>query len=171
METTISERGFRICLVFLVGLLPFICQTIMSTQTSASIATTTAVPTYEPSPTPRLLVPFHVDFDPDRWKWSIEDGTLLLAHCQIPHCTIGLTQGRGLPPDWSVEHNRKTLGQEEYDVTKVSHQGQLQYVTYCNTWGVYNCFKVSVRDGAESCIQDAELVLSTYHHSDYQRKP
>jgi hypothetical protein len=110
--------------------------------------------------------PLKLEFDPVLWDWKIDNGYTVLAHRQIPHCKISQTVGRGLTPDWSVEHSRKILGKEEYDVSVAIYKGQPKFVSYCNTWGFYNCLRVDFQEQAEICINDAELVISTYIHSD-----
>ena len=109
--------------------------------------------------------PLKLEFDPVLWEWKIENRYIVLAHRQMPHCKISQTSGRGSTPDWSVEHTRKILGKEVYAVSLAIYKGQPKFVTYCNTWGFYNCFQVDFQEQMETCIKDAELVISTYVHS------
>lgn len=120
--------------------------------------------------TPKVPELFAVTFDANKWLWGVTEQNIgALMHRKIMRCNITLTAGHGLSPDWSVEHSHKVLGLEEFDVNAVSYEDRLQYITYCNSWGFYNCFQVSVPDTSGVCVQDAEQVLATYHHSEHSK--
>lgn len=135
-----------------------------SISSTATNTKTASVSTDEPTLSWPYF-PLKLEFDPVLWEWKIENRYTVLAHRQMPHCKISQTSGRGLTPDWSVEHSRKILGKEVYDVSVAIYKSQPKFVTYCNTWGFYNCLQVDFQEQAEICIKDAESVISTYIHS------
>jgi hypothetical protein len=63
--------------------------------------------------------------------------------------------------DWSVEHSREVLGDNEYDKSTVMNgEDQLQYINYCIVGFDYG-FHITLGKNVDSCIQDTEQVLAT----------
>src|SRR5512138_1073069 len=101
------------------------------------------VPTYLGESTPGYS--FRVTYDPDIWALTTDQfGFPALAHRQIPVCVITVTSGRGLPADMTVEHDILHTGKVSFDVSKVSENGVLKFVTYVGGDGtIITGFEVS----------------------------
>jgi hypothetical protein len=75
---------------------------------------------------------------------------------------ISVTTGRGLPPSLTVEHELLSAGEITYDVSRVSENGALKFVTFAGGDGtIFTAFQVDLQQEAEECFADALTVLST----------
>src|SRR5512133_3290237 len=121
----------------------------------------TGLPTYPADSDPGLL--FRVDYDPDLWAQTEGNfGDIVLAHRNIEYCTITPWGGRGLPPDWKVEHEFRYIGSAGFDVSTVLFQGETKFVAYVGgDRHVLTGFQVTFTDQKEQCLQDAEAVFGT----------
>lgn len=119
------------------------------------------VPTYPGESTPGYS--FRVSYDPDLWALTTDQfGFPALAHRQVPACVISVTSGRGLPGDMTVEHDILHIGKVSFDVSKVSENGVLKFVTYVGGDGtIITGFQVSFEQLADECLLDAQTVLAT----------
>jgi hypothetical protein len=106
---------------------------------------------------------FKVEFLPEVWELNINDQPYpMLQHLLLPGCHISPSAGRGLPPDYSVEHTFRKIGDNTYELSIVSKAGQWMFSNYCTgneDAGI--CLAVGSTDNQQTCIQDAEVVLST----------
>ena len=105
-----------------------------------------------------------MDYDPSIWAQTGGDyGGVVLAHRDIPYCTITPLAGRGLAPDWKVEHDFRVIGSVPYDVnTVIAPPDVVKYVMYVGgDQLLLTGFQVSFQDQQDQCIADAETVLST----------
>lgn len=119
-----------------------------------------------PTPLPVELLPFAATLDPQKWQWMVDShGYIALVHREIAGCRITQTGGRGLSPEWRVEHSWKTLGQVKYSVHAASHLGQLRFVNYCDGGLPYGCLQVEFQRAAGEYIRDAEAVITTYQYT------
>jgi hypothetical protein len=121
----------------------------------------TGLPTYPADSDPGLL--FRVDYDPDVWAQTQGNfGDIVLGNRNIEYCTITPWEGRGLPPDWKVEHDFRYIGSAGFDVSLISYQGEIKFVTYVGgDRHVLTGFQVTFKDQKEQCLQDAEAVFGT----------
>jgi hypothetical protein len=121
----------------------------------------TGLPTYPADSDPGLL--FRVDYDPDVWAQTEGNfGDIVLGNRNIEYCTITPWEGRGLPPDWKVEHDFRYIGSAGFDVSVVTYQGETKFVTYVGgDRHVLTGFQVTFTDQREQCLQDAEAVFGT----------
>lgn len=121
----------------------------------------TGLPTYPADSDPGLL--FRVDYDPDVWAQAEGNfGDIVLGNRNIPYCTITPWGGRGLPPDWKVDHEFRYIGSAAFDVNTVLYQGETKFVTYVGgDRHVLTGFQVTFIDQREQCLQDAEAVFGT----------
>lgn len=125
------------------------------------LQTWTGVPTYPGDSEPGRL--FRVDYDPDLWAQTEGNyGDVVLAHRGIDYCTITPWSGRGLPPDWKVEHEFREVGTVPYDVNTVSEGDQVKFVAYVGgDQRLLTGFQVAFQDQKDQCLQDAETVLAS----------
>lgn len=118
-------------------------------------------PTYPGDSTPGFA--FRVTYDPDLWAVTTDQfGFPALAHRNIPGCVISPTSGRGLPGNTTVEHDILHTDQATFDVSIVSENGIVKFVTY--TGGdqrVITAFEVNFQEEKEACLTAAVEVLST----------
>jgi hypothetical protein len=119
------------------------------------------LPTYPAESRPDYY--FRVQFDPNSWALTTDAyGFPALAHRDIANCIIAPTQGRGLPPDATVDHEMRRIGNISYQISTTSLNGARQAVTYAAGDGrIYTAFQVSVEDRADQCLSEAEMVLGT----------
>ncbi|MBN2388702.1 MAG: hypothetical protein JXB85_16920 [Anaerolineales bacterium] len=130
----------------------------------------TDLPTYVESQ-PGMF--FQVDFDPELWL-LVEDtqGFPLLASLVLPGCTIELTAGRGLAPDWTVESSFRPVGDLIFEVVVASQNGQARFVNYYGGDGiVFTGFKVSFSEQMDACLQAAEMVLASLRSTPAEPTP
>ena len=121
----------------------------------------TGLPTYPGDSDPGLL--FRVDYDPDIWAQTEGNfGAIVLGNRQLEYCTITPWEGRGLPADWKVEHEFRTIGSASFDVSTVAFQGMVKFVSYVGgDRRVLTGFQVTFNDQKEKCLQDAEVIFGT----------
>jgi hypothetical protein len=121
----------------------------------------TGLPTYPADSDPGLL--FRVDYDPDIWAQTEGNfGDIVLGNRNIDYCTITPWSGRGLPPDWKVEHEFRYIGSAAFDVSTVIYQEEVKFVSYVGgDRHVLTGFQVSFKDQKDQCLQDAEAVFGT----------
>ena len=121
----------------------------------------TGLPTYPGDSDPGLL--FRVDYDPDVWAQTEGNyGDIVLGNRQIEYCTITPWGGRGLPADWKVEHEFRYIGSAAFDVSTVTFQGVVKFVSYVGgDRHVLTGFKVSFDAQKDKCLQDAEAIFGT----------
>lgn len=119
------------------------------------------LPTYPAESRPDFY--FRLRYDPAAWALT-EDayGQPVLASRQLQGCLLGLAAGRGLPLSGSVDHEVRTVGDVDYQISTVSLNGKAQFVNYSGGDGViYTGFEVSFADQSEACVTAAEAVLGT----------
>jgi hypothetical protein len=105
---------------------------------------------------------FRVYYDPYLWAYTQDQyGFPALANRQIPYCQIAKTRGRGLSPGWTVDHGTQQIGQLDFEVSRVSENGQLKFINYFGGYKIYTGFEVSFEERADDCVWDAEVVLTT----------
>lgn len=107
---------------------------------------------------------FLVVYDDTLWEYrpEAEMGLPGLVHLLIPGCILFPTVGRGLSPEWTVEHTFRTIGDRSFEVTLAYRNGQPQFASYYGGDGIiFTGFQVSFSEQMDACLQDAELVLST----------
>jgi len=106
---------------------------------------------------------FRVTYDPDLWALTTDQfGFPALAHRNIPNCVIVPTSGRGLPANMTVEHDILHTDKVTFDVSIVSENGVMKFVTYTGGDGtIVTGFEVSFAEQADGCLGDAVAVLST----------
>ena len=121
----------------------------------------TGEPTYPGDSDPGLL--FRVDYDPDIWAQTEGNfGDIVLGNRQIDYCTITPWGGRGLPVDWKVEHEFRYIGSASFDVSTVTFQDVVKFVSYVGgDRHVLTGFKVSFNDQKDKCLQEAEAIFGT----------
>jgi hypothetical protein len=121
----------------------------------------TGEPTYPGDSELGLL--FRVDYDPDTWAQTEGNyGEIVLAHRNIPYCTLSTWTGRGLPGGLQVEHEFRTIGGADFDVNTVTQKDNVQFVTYVGgDRRILTGFQVSFEQQKDQCLQDAELILGT----------
>lgn len=121
----------------------------------------TGLPTYPGDSDPGLL--FRMDYDPDVWAQTEGNfGDIVLGNRLIDYCTITPWAGRGLPMDWKVEHEFRTIGSAAFDVNTVTYQDVVKFVSYVGgDRHVLTGFQVSFVDQKEQCLQDAEAIFGT----------
>ena len=119
------------------------------------------LPTYPAESRPDYF--FRVRFDPQAWALTTDAfGSPALAHRSIANCIISPTEGRGLPPNATVDHEMRRIGGISYQISTVSADGVKQSATYVAGDGrIYTAFQVAVQDSPEQCLQEAETVLAT----------
>jgi hypothetical protein len=158
------------------------------TATPTSIPTLTPIPSETPLPTlalptlqpnaPQVAVwdglptypgeslpgyAFRLNYDPDLWALTSDQfGAPALGHRRIPNCLITPTAGRGLPSNFTVEHQMLNVGDFTFEVNTIYLNGIRQFVTYFGGDGrIYTGFEVDFQDDADTCLADAQTVLST----------
>jgi hypothetical protein len=106
---------------------------------------------------------FQLTYDPDVWAQTLDQfNVIVLAHRKIEYCTIAPYAGRGVPMNWSVERETRTIGALEFEVSRISDNGVPQFVTYVGGDKIiYTGFQVTFVDQRETCLGAAEAVLST----------
>ncbi len=106
---------------------------------------------------------FRLSFGPGTWALTKNDfGFPALVHRSIPGCSISPSSGHGLPPNLTVEHDIRKLGQINFQMNITSLNGIRQFVTYSGGDGViFSAFEVAFQDQADQCLKDAETVLAT----------
>lgn len=121
----------------------------------------TGQPTYPADSEPGLL--FRVDYDPGLWAQTEGNfGEIVLAHRQVPYCTITPWTGRGLPAGLKVEYEFRAIGGANFDVHTVTRQGELEFMAYIGgDRKIMTGFQVSFEEQKEQCIEAAEVVLAT----------
>ena len=138
-------------------------QLVLPTEKANAPALTawTGLPTYPGDSDPGLL--FRVDYDPDIWAQTEGNfGAIVLGNRQFEYCTITPWEGRGLPADWKVEHEFRTIGSASFDVSTVTFQGVVKFVSYVGgDRRVLTGFQVTFNDQKEKCLQDAEAIFGT----------
>lgn len=119
------------------------------------------LPTYPADSRPDF--DFRLSFDPGTWALTKNDyGFPALIHRVNPGCSISPSSGHGLPPNLTVEHNVRKLGQTNFQMNITSLNGIRQFVTYSGGDGViFSAFEVAFQDQADQCLKDAETVLAT----------
>jgi hypothetical protein len=119
------------------------------------------VPTYPAESVQGLY--FRLSFDPTLWALTQNQfGQPALGHREIPYCVITPASGRGLPPDWRVDHSMRQIGSLFYDVGSAYENNRLRFVTYLGGDGqVFTGFEVSFEENVEACLADADAVMST----------
>lgn len=121
----------------------------------------TGQPTYVES---RPVMYFLVTYDDTLWEYrpEAEMGLPGLVHRLIPGCILFPTVGRGLSPEWTVEHTFRLIGNLNYEVTLAYRNNQPEFASYYGGDGiVFTGFQVSFTEQMDACLQDAELVLAT----------
>jgi hypothetical protein len=118
-------------------------------------------PTYLGESTPGYA--FRVLYDPDLWALTTDQfGFPALGHRKIQSCVVSVTSGRGLPGNMTAEHDVLHAGQITFDVSNVSENGVLKFVTYTGGDGrIITAFEVSFGEQVEECLADSVAVLST----------
>ena len=118
-------------------------------------------PTYPADSTPGFA--FRVTYDPDLWAVTADQfGFPALGHRNIEYCVIAVTSGRGLPRNVTVEHDLLYLPNLTFDVGTGFENGVRQFVTYTGGDGIIlTAFEVTFQDQVETCLTDAEAVLTT----------
>jgi len=103
-------------------------------------------PTYPAESRPGFY--FRVVYNPEVWALTTDQfGSPALAHRAITNCIISPTQGRGLPPNLTVDQETRKLGDISYQISNVSLDGVRQSSTYAAGDGrIYTAFQVSVDD-------------------------
>jgi hypothetical protein len=107
---------------------------------------------------------FQVLYDDTLWEYRSETemGLPGLVHRLIPGCVLFPTVGRGLSPEWTVEHTFRTIGERTFEVALAYRNGQPEFASYYGGDGiVFTGFQVSFAGQMDACLQDAELVLAT----------
>src|SRR3569832_2151377 len=85
-------------------------------------------PTYPGESTPGYA--FRVAYDPELWALTTDQfGFPALGHRNIAGCVISVTSGRGLPSSMTVDHDVLYTGNITFDVSRVSENGILKFVT------------------------------------------
>ncbi len=118
-------------------------------------------PTYPGDSTPGMF--FRLTYDPRTWALTVDQfGQPALGHRQILYCVISQAAGRGLPLNLTVEHDFRTLGAVDYEISTAYEDGQVQFVNYAGgDSNIYTAFQVNFDEHAEDCLQDAEVVLAS----------
>jgi hypothetical protein len=119
------------------------------------------LPTYPSESKPDF--DFRLRFDPDVWASTTDNfGFPALAHRSIADCTISPAAGRGMPNSVSMEHDVRTIGNLDFDVTTAYLNGIKQFVNYAGgDANIYTAFQVSFQEQPDHCLADAEVVLAT----------
>ncbi len=119
------------------------------------------LPTYPSESRPDYY--FRVEYDPAAWALTTDYyGSPALVHRAITNCIISPTQGRGLPPNATVDHEIRRIEAISYQISTTSVNGVKQAVTYAGGDGrIYTAFQVSVEDRPDQCLLEAETVLGT----------
>lgn len=125
------------------------------------LAPWTGLPTYPGDSDAGLL--YRVDYDPDIWAQTEGNfGDIVLGHRQISYCTISAWAGRGLPVDWKATHEFRIIGRASFDVSIVTYQDVVKFVSYVGGEGhILTGFQVQFNDQKDKCLQNAEIVLGT----------
>lgn len=119
------------------------------------------LPTYPAESRPDYY--FRVEYDTSAWALTTDYyGSPALVHRAITNCIISPAQGRGLPPNATVEHEVRRIEGISYQISSTSVNGIKQFVTYAAGDGrIYTAFQVSVEDRPDQCLLEAEAVLGT----------
>ena len=106
---------------------------------------------------------FRLLYYPAEWALTTNQyGFPALASRGLPGCVIAPAVGRGLPPNGSVDHDTRMIGEVSYQISSISVGGALQTVVYAGGNGViFTAFEVSFVEAAEPCVAAAEAVLGT----------
>lgn len=161
--------------------------TLPATPTDFPPIPTETLPPMRPLPSPELTMPaseawigpptnasdstlgydFRLDYDPSAWALTTDDmGNTALYHRDIPYCKIIPIAGRGIPRDWTVNDQFRSLGQIRYEVVTVSQGGFVRYVNYFGGDGfILTGFQVSSQALQQDCYPAAEVVLATLSSS------
>ena len=118
-------------------------------------------PTYPGDSDPGRL--FRVDYDPAQWAQTEGNfGVLVLANRDIEYCVISPWTGRGLPVEWKVTQDFRTIGISTFQISTVSVQDTVKFVSYTGGDGsMLTSFQVSFTVRQDECLQQAETVLGT----------
>jgi len=121
----------------------------------------TGLPTYPADSDIGVL--FRVEYDPEIWAQTTGNyGEIVLGSRLVEYCTITPWSGRGLPVGWKVEHEFRVIGSASFDVSTVTEQGVLNFVTYVGgDRSLMTGFQVSFNEQPEACLQAAETLLSS----------
>jgi hypothetical protein len=126
-----------------------------------SLVAWVSLPTYPGDSEPGRL--FRLDYDPAQWAQTQGNfGELVLANRSIEYCVISPWTGRGLPVEWKVTQDFRTIGRSTFQISKVSVQDTVKFVSY--TGGddsMLTSFQVSFTFRQDECLQQAETVLGT----------
>ncbi|MBL7163732.1 MAG: hypothetical protein ISS57_14120 [Anaerolineales bacterium] len=133
-----------------------------------------------------MQIPFPVTVSPDAWLIELSSGDIqirfdtarwestqfdefiplyyeggpVLVHNELDGCQISLNFGGGVPMDWSLEKESLLLGDHEYSVVSFRDgDGEMQFVIYDAL------FRVTFGNDVDGCLQEAEVVLSSYQVS------
>jgi hypothetical protein len=119
------------------------------------------VPTYLGDSEPGFS--FRVFYDPELWALTEDQfGFPALGHRNLLYCVISVTSGRGMPRNFTVEHDVLYLTRLTFDVNTAFENGIRKFVTYTGGDGrIITGFQVSFEEQAEECLDDALTVLST----------
>ncbi len=120
-----------------------------------------APPTYPGDSTPGIF--FRLKYDPRIWALTEDQfGQPALGHRQILYCVIAPATGRGMPLTVRVEHDLRTLGAIDYEISAAYESDELKFVTYVGgDFDLYTGFQITFDENAEDCLLDAETVLAT----------
>lgn len=161
--------------------------TVTVTRIPAPTATSTAsqIPTEAPTPTlpspPKdtlwWILPsyasssvsadygklWQVEFNPKIWQLITNKFHVVqLIHRSLDNCSMSPTVGRGLPPEYSLEVERKDINSNSFDIRRMSLKGKLESINYCVSIADANsCFGLHTGDKPAICIENAERVLAT----------
>jgi len=121
------------------------------------------LPTYPGESAPGYA--FRLEYDAETWALTSDQfGTPALGHRHITNCIITPTAGRGLPSNFTVEHQILNLGDFTFEVNTIYLNGVKQFVTYFGGDGkIYTGFEVAFQEDADACLADAQDVLATLH--------
>lgn len=121
----------------------------------------TGLPTYPGDSAPGYL--FRVDYDPDIWAQTADNiEEIVLAHREIPSCTISAWAGRGLPLTWKVETESRQIAGLFFNINTVLADGNVQFVTFViSDKRITTAFRLDFSEQPEACLQAAEKILLT----------
>ncbi len=156
--------------------------TLYPTQAPTELSTKATQPDVQPT----MQIPFPVTVSPDAWLIELSSGDIqirfdtarwestqfdefiplyyeggpVLVHNELDGCQISLNFGGGVPMDWSLEKESLLLGDHEYSVVSFRDgDGEMQFVIYDAL------FRVTFGNDVDGCLQEAEVVLSSYQVS------
>ncbi|HET6845697.1 MAG TPA: hypothetical protein VFH29_02625 [Anaerolineales bacterium] len=119
------------------------------------------LPTYPAESQPDFY--FRLRYDPAYWARTIDAlGSQILASRTVNECVIKPMAGRGLPLNGNVDHGVRIVGDIDYDISRVSVGGMLQFVTYAGGDArIFTAFEVHFTGQSDVCLPAAETVLGT----------